>query len=167
MLFNRPILSMWRRWMVSRISSCGTYLDFNEQKDQCSGYFLISRRITLVNEIFTLPEKRSHSQFTCYVVLLFFVFFALYCIQNTFSLKIIHLKYGLCYFCHEIYYKASSTTPLFIEVPVPSQESERSCICMLRVSIWPLSTIVPFDVWILNYSGSVVFFVFHCIIIFF
>jgi hypothetical protein len=37
--------------------------------------------------------------------------------------------------------KTSLTAPLFIEVPVPSQESERSCICVLRVSIVPLFTI--------------------------
>ena len=37
-------------------------------------------------------------------------------------------------------------TPLrFIEVPVPSQESERSCICVLRVSFLPLSTFFLLD----------------------
>ena len=34
-------------------------------------------------------------------------------------------------------HKTSLTPPLFIEVPVPSQESERSCICVLEVSILP------------------------------
>jgi len=29
-------------------------------------------------------------------------------------------------------HKTSLTSQLFIEVPVPSQESERSCICVLR-----------------------------------
>ena len=38
--------------------------------------------------------------------------------------------------------------PTFIEVPVPSQETEQSCICVLRVSIFPLSTILIFDFWI-------------------
>jgi hypothetical protein len=38
-------------------------------------------------------------------------------------------------------YKASLTPPLFIEMPVPSQESERSCNCLLGVSVVPLSTI--------------------------
>ena len=33
--------------------------------------------------------------------------------------------------------------PLFIEVPLPRQESELSCICVLGVSILPLSTIFP------------------------
>jgi len=33
--------------------------------------------------------------------------------------------------------KTSLTQPLYIEVPVPSQESERSCICALGVSILP------------------------------
>jgi hypothetical protein len=38
-------------------------------------------------------------------------------------------------------HKTSLTPPLFIEVSVPSQKSERSCICVLVASIWPLSTI--------------------------
>jgi len=42
-------------------------------------------------------------------------------------------------------HKTSITLPLFIEVPVPSQESERSCICVLGVSILPLSTILLLD----------------------
>ena len=37
------------------------------------------------------------------------------------------------------------TLPLFIEVSVPSQESELSCVCVLGVSILPLSTIFLFD----------------------
>jgi hypothetical protein len=36
-------------------------------------------------------------------------------------------------------HKTSLTPPPFIEIPVPSQESEWSCICMLGASIWPLS----------------------------
>ena len=35
-------------------------------------------------------------------------------------------------------HKTSLTTSHFIEVPVPSQESERSCTCILNL---PLSTI--------------------------
>ena len=34
----------------------------------------------------------------------------------------------------------SLTPPLFIETTVPSQESERSCICLLVASILPPST---------------------------
>jgi hypothetical protein len=41
------------------------------------------------------------------------------------------------------------TTPLFIEMPVPSQKSKRSSICVLGLSILPLSTFFIFD------SGSV------------
>ena len=41
--------------------------------------------------------------------------------------------------------KTSLTLPHFIEVPVPSQESEQSYICVLGVSIFPLSTILIFD----------------------
>ena len=39
-------------------------------------------------------------------------------------------------------YKTSLTPPLFIEVPVPSQESERSCICLLIILTMPLFTIL-------------------------
>jgi len=35
----------------------------------------------------------------------------------------------------------SLTPPLFIEVPVPSQEREQPCICVLGVSTWSLSAI--------------------------
>ena len=38
-------------------------------------------------------------------------------------------------------YKTSLTSPLFIEVPVPSQEIEWSCICMLLLSTLSLSMI--------------------------
>jgi len=39
----------------------------------------------------------------------------------------------------------SLTMTLFSEVPVPSQECERSCICVLGISIMPLSTIFLLD----------------------
>ena len=43
-------------------------------------------------------------------------------------------------------HKTSSTPPpLFIEVPVPSQESERSCFCVLGVSMLPLSMVLLLD----------------------
>jgi len=35
-------------------------------------------------------------------------------------------------------HKTSLTPPPFIEVSVPSLESERSCICVLQISILPL-----------------------------
>ena len=38
----------------------------------------------------------------------------------------------------------SLTLPLFIEVPVPRQESDRSCICVQWISILPLCTILIF-----------------------
>jgi hypothetical protein len=58
-------------------------------------------------------------------------------------------------------HEANLTPPLFIEVPVPSQESELSCIRVLAVSILPLSSIVFIDFW--KCSESVVFFVLHFI----
>ena len=42
-------------------------------------------------------------------------------------------------------HKATLTPPLFIEVPVPNDESERSGICVLGISILPLSTIFILD----------------------
>ena len=42
-------------------------------------------------------------------------------------------------------YKTSLTLPLFIEMSVPSQESERSCICVLGATILSFSTILVFD----------------------
>ena len=48
--------------------------------------------------------------------------------------------------------KTRLTTSLFIEVPVPRQESERSCICVLEVSILSPSTmILIFDFGIVSY----------------
>ena len=41
--------------------------------------------------------------------------------------------------------KANLALPRFIEVPVPSKESERTCICVLGVSVLLLSTILIFD----------------------
>jgi len=47
--------------------------------------------------------------------------------------------------------KSSLTPPLFIEVPVPSQENDgRPCICVLGVTIWSLSTILIFDFGIVS-----------------
>jgi hypothetical protein len=37
------------------------------------------------------------------------------------------------------------SSPLFIEVAVPSLKSKRSYICALEVSIWPLSAICVLD----------------------
>ena len=54
----------------------------------------------------------------------------------------------------------SLTLPLFIKVSVQSQESVRSCICVLGVSTLPFSTILIFDFRI---STVWYFFVFHFI----
>ena len=52
----------------------------------------------------------------------------------------------------------SLTPPLFIAVPVPSQESERLCICVLVVSILFLSTILLFDDGIVPIAWYFLFF---------
>ena len=51
--------------------------------------------------------------------------------------------FRLCVWTHTT--KLSSSLFL-IEIPVRSQERERSCICCVGVSILPLSTIFPLDV---------------------
>jgi hypothetical protein len=61
-------------------------------------------------------------------------------------------------------HKTNLTLPLFIEVSVPSQKSEWSCtcICVLRVSIFLLSSCFLLDFGIVH-ADSVVCFVFHFI----
>jgi hypothetical protein len=44
-----------------------------------------------------------------------------------------------------------STPTLFIKVPVPSPESERSCICVFGISMLPPSTILIFHFGIVWY----------------
>ena len=58
-------------------------------------------------------------------------------------------------------HKTNSTSPLFIEVPVPSQDSERSSICVLEVSILSISMLFLQD--IRTFSIVWRFFVFHFI----
>ena len=50
-------------------------------------------------------------------------------------------------------HKTSLTPPLIIKVPVPSQESDRSCI-------WDLVSFDDFSIWFRKCSDSVVFFSF-------
>ena len=54
--------------------------------------------------------------------------------------------------------KASLTLPLFTEVPVPSQESEQSCVCVL-VGI-DFASFYDFSIGFWNCSDRVVFFFF-------
>ena len=56
-------------------------------------------------------------------------------------------------------YKTSLTLPLFIEMSVPSQESERSCICVLGATILSFSTILVFDFGIVPTVWYFLFFV--------
>jgi hypothetical protein len=59
-------------------------------------------------------------------------------------------------------YNPTSLTPsLLTKVPVISQESEWSCICVLGISHFPISTIFLFNFW--NFSDDVILF-FHFII---
>ena len=43
-------------------------------------------------------------------------------------------------------HKTNLIPPLFIEVPVSIKESERLCACVFPVLVFPLSTILIFDV---------------------
>jgi hypothetical protein len=54
------------------------------------------------------------------------------------------------------------TPPLVNEVPVPSQKSEPSCICVLGVSIFPFSTICFYILELFRESGNLSF----CLILF-
>ena len=61
------------------------------------------------------------------------------------------------------HFTTTSLTPtLYIKVPVPRQETEPSCICVLEVSILPLSMMI-FECDIVFRHDSVIFFVFHFI----
>jgi hypothetical protein len=54
-------------------------------------------------------------------------------------------------------YNPTRLTPsLFTEVSVLSQESEWSCICVLGISNWPISTSFLLIFW--NFSDTVIFF---------
>jgi len=58
--------------------------------------------------------------------------------------------------------KRLKTRLFYIIVPVTSQESKRSCICVIGVSVLPLSTIlISIGFW--NCSDGVVVIVFHFI----
>ena len=66
-------------------------------------------------------------------------------------------------FCQRLWFysrlgETSITPPLFIEVPVPSKESERPYICVLGVSILPISTILIFDFGNVPTDNVVIFF---------
>ena len=58
--------------------------------------------------------------------------------------------------------ETSLKPPPFLEVLVPRKDRERSYICLLGVSILPLSEIVSIGFW--NCSGIVVFLLFFFII---
>ena len=57
--------------------------------------------------------------------------------------------------------KTSLTPSLFIEMSIPSQASEWSCICVLRISILPLSLIFLLD---FGTVPTVWYFIFHFVI---
>ena len=64
----------------------------------------------------------------------------------------------------EVWVHITSLTPQrFIEVPVPGQESERSCKCRLEESITTLSTILVLGFWSCSYSVEFAF----CFFVFF
>jgi len=56
-------------------------------------------------------------------------------------------------------HKTSLTPPLYIEVPVPTEECEWSCICMLGLSNF--ASIYDLSIGYWNCSDNIVFFVFH------
>ena len=58
-------------------------------------------------------------------------------------------------------YKPIWIPPRLIEMPVPSQENGRSCVCVLGVSILPLSTILLEDFGTLSTPWYFVFVLLH------
>ena len=71
-----------------------------------------------------------------------------------------YLDICFIYNSHKIFlFYFSLTTPHFIEVPVPNQESEQSCLCVLGVSILPLSEIFPLDFGIVQTMWYFLFFI--------
>ena len=101
---------------------------------------------------------------TCEIFLLiplfcsFMVFYKIIMMfKNLFTSTIIEKKFK------KLRQEINLTPPLVIEVSIPSQESERSCICMLRVNRFCLFL----RIWylILNYSDKVVFFYVHLIVV--
>jgi hypothetical protein len=52
-------------------------------------------------------------------------------------------------------HKTNFILPLYIEVPVPSQESEQSCMCVKWIEYTSISTFVA--IWFWNCSDSVLF----------
>ena len=55
-------------------------------------------------------------------------------------------------------HRTFTASPLFIEVPVQSQESEISYMCVRGTDF---IFIYDFDIWLLNCSDSVILFIFH------
>ena len=72
----------------------------------------------------------------------------------------------LLYVCLEVWvHQTSLTPPHCIEVPVPSQESEPSCICVVEnIYYYSVSTIFLLDVGIFP---IVRYFFFYCIAVYF
>jgi hypothetical protein len=58
-------------------------------------------------------------------------------------------------------HKTSLTLPLFSYVPVPSPESERTCRCVLVVSILPLSMISRLNFWAVSTAWYIFCFSFY------
>ena len=74
--------------------------------------------------------------------------FCLFCLSLELWLLIIPLVSSNLFSHTSIYiYLLSFFPPLFIEVPVTSQESGKSCICVLVVLILSLSTILFIELW--------------------
>ena len=68
--------------------------------------------------------------------------------------------FGICHLGVEVYgRRISLPPPLFIEVPIPSQESEWSCLCVLEYRFSISFFLYSNGFW--NYPDSVVLFVFH------
>ena len=114
-------------------------------------FIMMWQSVLLVEETRVLGGKppylpsTSHWQTFCHII-------TKCCIKYTspwVGIKITKLGHVCLLSLSNIYriwvYKLSLTLPLFIEVPVPIQESERSCIYVLGVLILSFSTMLIFD----------------------
>ena len=143
--------------MIKRLSFCIDLFDIINSVS----IFFSSNVVTLCSETLKISSFESNklvytksvSRFT-YIVGVYYIndkYFIFHNIEH--GLKKLHYnrqrlwRSAILHLCwsttHELI-KTSLVPPLFIEVPVPSQESEMSCMCVFGVSMLPLSTISKF-----------------------
>ena len=95
---------------------------------------------------------------------IFLVFYALHYVLFVFILCMCLVSSVSGLSILDIFYNVYLTPPLFVEVPAPCQESDRSCICVLVISTLTLSMILIFDFGILPTICFLFFMQWTCIL---